>query len=75
MQPGQRFPERQDRQELGGLHLISRYHHGTVGMVLVDHLNVKGSIPTPAMIFLHGFLRYSSFSLERDRERKKINQL
>jgi hypothetical protein len=51
------------------LHLITRYPRGVVGKVLVYHLNVTGSIPTPAMIFLLGFHQSSSFSLERDRER------
>jgi hypothetical protein len=53
MQPGQRFAERQDEQEPRGLRLMSRYPLGIVGMVLVCHLNVKGSIPTLTMIFLH----------------------
>jgi hypothetical protein len=35
MQPGQRLAERQDEQELGGLHLISRYPRGIVDMVFV----------------------------------------
>jgi hypothetical protein len=55
MQPRQRLAERQDEHELGGLHLISSYPRGLVHMVLVQHLIVTGSIPTPAMIFLHGF--------------------
>jgi hypothetical protein len=44
-----------------------------VGKVLVFHLNIKGSIPTPAKIFLHGFYHEETallFSLERDREKK-----
>jgi hypothetical protein len=53
------------------LHLITRYPCGVVGKVLVYHLNVTGSIPTPAMIFLLGFYQSSSFSLERDRERER----
>jgi hypothetical protein len=57
------------------LHLISRYPRGVVGKVLVCHLNVTGSIPTPAMIFLLGFYQCSSFSLEREREREKIDLL
>ncbi len=36
------------------MHHISRYPRGIVGKVLVFHLNVVGSIPTPGMIFLHG---------------------
>jgi hypothetical protein len=55
MQPVQRLAERQDEQELGGLRLISRHPRGIVDMALVLHLIVMGSIPTPAMIFLHGF--------------------
>ncbi len=35
MQQGQRLAEREDEQELGGLHLISRYPPGIVDMVLV----------------------------------------
>jgi hypothetical protein len=54
---------------------ISRYPSGVVGKVLDCHLNVSGSIPTPAMIFLLGFYQCSSFSLERDREREKIDLL
>jgi hypothetical protein len=74
MKPGQSFAEGQGEQELRGLHLISRYLRGILCMVLVCHLNVEGSIPIPAMIFLHGFYQCSSFSLDRDREREKINQ-
>jgi hypothetical protein len=37
------------------MHLISRYPRGILGKVIVFHLYVKGSIPTPAVIFLHGF--------------------
>ncbi len=37
------------------MHLTSRYPLGIVGKVLGFHLNVTGSIPTTAMIFLHGF--------------------
>jgi hypothetical protein len=73
MQSGVRFAEGQDEQELGGLHLTSRYPRGVVGLILVCHLNVKGSIPTPAMALLHCFYQCSSFSLERDRERENIN--
>jgi hypothetical protein len=57
-----RFPEDRNRasalqqgKRLSGTRLISRYPRGIVGKVHVFHLNVKGSIPTPAMIFLHGF--------------------
>jgi hypothetical protein len=74
MQPGLRFAERQDERELRGLQEISRYPRGIVDMVLVCHLNVKGSIPTLAMIFHYGFYQCSSFSHERDREREKISQ-
>ncbi len=74
MQPGQRFAERQDEQELRGLHLIPRYPRGIVDTVLVCHLNIQGSIPTPAIIFLHGFYQCSSFSLDRNKERENINQ-
>jgi hypothetical protein len=35
MQPGQRLAERQDEQELEGLHLLPRYPRGIVDMVLV----------------------------------------
>jgi hypothetical protein len=35
MQLGQRLAEKQDEQELGGLHLTSRYPRGIVVMVLV----------------------------------------
>jgi hypothetical protein len=41
--------------------------------VLDCHLNVSGSIPTPAIIFLLGFYQCSSFSLERDRAREQID--
>jgi hypothetical protein len=55
------------------LHFISRYPHGVVGKVLVCHLNVTGSISTPAMIFLLGFYQCSSFTLKRDREIEREN--
>jgi hypothetical protein len=50
-----------------------------VGKVLDCHLNVKGSIPTPAMIFLHGFYHEETALLsplrgtESERERERIN--
>jgi hypothetical protein len=48
-----------------------------VGKVLDRHLNVKGSIPTPAVIFLHAFygtnaLPPPSRGSESEREREKI---
>jgi hypothetical protein len=61
-QPGLCFSARQDI-ELSGLHCISRYPRGIVGKVLVSHLIVTGSIPTPAMIFLHGFYHELLFFL------------
>jgi hypothetical protein len=57
------------------MHLISRYPRGIVGKVLDCHLNVKGSIPTPPMIFLHGFYHEETALVsplrgtERERER------
>jgi hypothetical protein len=62
-------------------HLISRYPRGIVGKVLVFHLNVKGSIPTPATIFLCGFYHEESTLLsplrgtERERERGLIKYM
>jgi hypothetical protein len=46
-----------------------------VGKVLVFHLNVKGSIPTPAMIFLHGFYHEETALLSPlgGTERERIN--
>jgi hypothetical protein len=69
-----RFPK--DRNRASALYLGSRqdalashvrYPRGVVDKVLACHLNVTGSIPTPAMIFF-GFYQCSSFSLERERE-------
>jgi hypothetical protein len=60
------------------MHLISRYPRGIVGKMLVFHLNVKGSIPTPTMIFLHGFYHEETALLsplrgtESERERGLI---
>jgi hypothetical protein len=59
------------------MHFISRYPRGIVGKVLVFHLNVKGSIPTP-MIFLNGCYHEESALLsplrgtEREREKGLI---
>ncbi len=61
------------------MNLISRYPRGIVGKVLVFHLKVKGPIPTPAMIFLHGFYHEETALLsplrgtESERERERIN--
>ncbi len=70
-EPGLCFAPREEKQ-VHHLHLLSKYPRGVVGKMLDCHLNVSGSIPTPAMIFLLGFYQCSSFSLERDREREKI---
>jgi hypothetical protein len=50
-----------------------------VGKVLVCHVNIKGSFPTPAMVFLHGFYHEETSHLsllrgktERERERGLI---
>ncbi len=51
-----------------GLNLLSRYPRGLVVKALVCHPIVKGSMPTLAMIFLHGFHKCPSFSCERERK-------
>ncbi len=58
------------------MHLISRYPRGIVGKVLDCHLNVKGAIPTPAMIFLHAYHKETALlsplrGTERERERER----
>jgi hypothetical protein len=57
------------------MYLVSRYPRDIVGKVLVFHLNVKGSIPSPAMIFLHEETALLSplRGTERERERERIN--
>jgi hypothetical protein len=55
------------------MNLISRYPRGIVGEVLDCHLNVKDSIPSPAMNFLHGFYHEETALLSplRGTEREK----
>jgi hypothetical protein len=65
---GPQLCSKRDEQELRGLNFLSRFPRGLVVKVLVCHPIVKGSIPTLAMIFLHGSHKCSSFSRERERK-------